>query len=56
MKTKAITAAQIDTLAQRLSESPIEPSASASKRATTSPACWRQGSVQSAQPLPSPRS
>ena len=31
MKTKAITAAQIDTLAQRLSESPIEPSASAKK-------------------------
>ena len=31
MKTKALTAAQIDTLAQRLSESPIEPSASAKK-------------------------
>ncbi len=29
MKTKALTAAQIDTLAQRLSEAPIEPSASA---------------------------
>ena len=27
MKTKALTAAQIDTLARRLSESPIEPSA-----------------------------
>ena len=31
MKTKALTAAQIDTLAQRLSEAPIEPSASAKK-------------------------
>ena len=31
MKTKALTAAQIDTLAQRLSESPIKPSASAKK-------------------------
>jgi hypothetical protein len=31
MKTKALTAAQIDTLAQRLSETPIEPSASARK-------------------------
>ncbi|MDP2738890.1 MAG: hypothetical protein Q8O82_09385, partial [Pseudorhodobacter sp.] len=31
MKTKALTAAQIDTLAQRLSETPIEPSASAKK-------------------------
>lgn len=29
MKTKALTAAQIDTLAQRLSETPIEPSTSA---------------------------
>jgi hypothetical protein len=29
MKTKALTAAQIDTLAQRLSETPIEPAASA---------------------------
>jgi imidazolonepropionase-like amidohydrolase len=29
MKTKALTAAQIDTLAQRLSDTPIEPSASA---------------------------
>jgi hypothetical protein len=33
MKTKALTAAQIDTLAQRLSETPIEPSASAKKGA-----------------------
>jgi hypothetical protein len=31
MKTKALTAAQIDTLAQRLSENPIEPAASAKK-------------------------
>ena len=31
MKTTALTAAQIDTLAQRLSEDPIEPSASAKK-------------------------
>ena len=31
MKTKALTAAQIDTLAQRLSEVPIEPSTSAKK-------------------------
>jgi len=31
MKTKALTAAQIDTLAQRLSETPIEPGASAWK-------------------------
>ena len=31
MKTKALTAAQIDTLAQRLSDTPIEPSASAKK-------------------------
>ena len=31
MKTKALTAAQIDTLAQRLSETQIEPAASAKK-------------------------
>jgi hypothetical protein len=31
MKTKALTAAQIDTLAQRLSDKPIEPGASAKK-------------------------
>jgi hypothetical protein len=31
MKTKALTAAQIDTLAQRLSETTIEPSASAKR-------------------------
>ncbi len=31
MKTKALTAAQIETLAQRLSDTPIEPSASAKK-------------------------
>ena len=31
MKTKARTAAQIDTLAQRLSETPIEPATSAKK-------------------------
>ena len=31
MKTKALTAAQIDTLAQRVSDKPIEPSASAKK-------------------------
>ena len=31
MKTKALTAAQIDTLAQRLSETPIEPAISARK-------------------------
>jgi hypothetical protein len=31
MKTKALTAAQIDTLAQRLSEAPIEPTTSAKK-------------------------
>jgi hypothetical protein len=37
MKTKTLTAAQIDTLAQRLSETPIEPTTSA-KKATTSPA------------------
>jgi hypothetical protein len=31
MKTKALTAAQIDTLAQRLSETPIESTTSAKK-------------------------
>jgi hypothetical protein len=31
MKTKSLTAAQIDTLAQRLSETPIEPTTSAKK-------------------------
>ena len=31
MKTKAFTAAQIDTLAQRLSETPLEPATSAKK-------------------------
>ena len=31
MKTKALTAAQIDTLAQRLSETQIEPATSAKK-------------------------
>ena len=31
MKTKALTAAQIDTLAQRLSETPFEPATSAKK-------------------------
>ena len=31
MKTKALTAAQIDTLAQRISETPIEPATSAKK-------------------------
>jgi len=31
MKTKALTAAQIDTLAQRLSETPFEPTTSAKK-------------------------
>ena len=31
MKTKALTAAQIDTLAQRLSDTPIEPATSAKK-------------------------
>jgi len=31
MKTKALTTAQIDTLAQRLSETPIEPATSAKK-------------------------
>jgi len=31
MKTKALTATQIDTLAQRLSETPIEPATSAKK-------------------------
>ena len=31
MKTKALTAAQIDTLAQRLSETPIDPATSAKK-------------------------
>ncbi len=31
MKTKSLTAAQIDTLAQRLSETPIEPATSAKK-------------------------
>ena len=35
MKTKALTAAQIDTLAQRLSESPIEPATSAKKAGDT---------------------
>ena len=35
MKTKALTAAQIDMLAQRLSETPIEPSASAKKAGDT---------------------
>jgi hypothetical protein len=33
MKTKALTAAQIDTLTQRLSETPIEPATSAKKAA-----------------------
>lgn len=31
MKTKPLTTAQIDTLAQRLSEAPIEPAANAKK-------------------------
>jgi hypothetical protein len=35
MKAKALTAAQIDTLAQRLSETPIEPSVSAKKAGDT---------------------
>ena len=35
MKTKALTAAQIDTLAQRLSETPIEPATSAKKASDT---------------------
>ena len=35
MKTKALTAAQIDLLAQRLFETPIEPSASAKKAGDT---------------------
>ena len=56
MKTKALTAAQIDTFAQRLSETPIEPATSARKAGDNLPACWRQGSAQSAQLLPLPRS
>ena len=35
MKTKALTTAQIDTLAQRLSDRPIEPGASAKKAGDT---------------------
>ena len=35
MKTKALTATQIDTLAQRLSETPIEPATSAKKAGDT---------------------
>jgi len=35
MKTKALTAAQIDTLAQHLSETPIEPATSAKKAGDT---------------------
>ena len=35
MKTKALNAAQIDTLAQRLSEDPIEPATSAKKAGDT---------------------
>lgn len=35
MKTKALTAAQIDMLAQRLSETPIEPTTSAKKAGDT---------------------
>ena len=35
MKTKALTAAQIDSLAQRLSETPIEPANSAKKAGDT---------------------
>ena len=35
MKTKALNAAQIDTLAQRLSETPIEPTTSANKAGDT---------------------
>ena len=35
MKNKAMTAAQIDTLAQRLSETPIEPATSAKKAGDT---------------------
>ena len=31
MKTKSLTTAQIDTLAQRLSDTPIEPSTSAKR-------------------------
>jgi len=57
MKTKAMTAAQIDTLAQRLAETPIEPATSAKKAGvTTLLACWRQRSAPSARPLPSRRS
>ena len=40
MKTKAITAAQIDILAQRLSEASIEPATNTRRRAITSPAFW----------------
>ena len=35
MKTKALTAAQIDTLAQRLSDTPIEPATSAKRAGDT---------------------
>ncbi len=35
MKSKAMTAAQIDTLAQRLSETPIEPATSAKQAGDT---------------------
>ena len=35
MKTKALTATQIDTLAQRLSESPVEPATNAKKAGDT---------------------
>ncbi len=35
MKTKALTAVQIDTLAQRLSETPIEPATSPKKAGDT---------------------
>ena len=56
MKTKALNAAQIDTLAQRLSDTPIKPTTSANKRAIPSPACWPRGSGLNARRNPSPRS
>ena len=56
MKTKSLTATQIDTLAQRLSETSIEPATSAKKAGDNFAPFWPPGSAPSARPSPSPRS
>ena len=55
MKTKSLTAAQIDTLARHLSEAPITPSVSAKKAGDNLAQLLVAGSAKSARPLLSPR-